>query len=442
MSLTTQHNTTQHNTTQHNTSLVSLRSEAIQSAKSNFGAPVRLSGITSWTLSGFFLFLFIVAIVFICTTKYSRKETVQGQVTAIDGALRIMANRNGLAEQVFVSEGQTVHAGQELVSISSSPKLQQGDSVFEGLQRNQKDQLDAHLSQVAAKREQIQRQRAELQIKRLGIESDIQKLVIAKDLQQQRIQLQEETVAVLHKLGDEGHVAALNVRSRDEALIAARQSINAMEREIAQQHNLVRQLGAQLERLAAEDVQIQSDSHAAKMQFTEKQINAQGSYADHLTSPTAGIVTALQVKKGAPINVNQTLAIILPTHEGSHPAQNKNGLEVELWAQSRAVGFVKPGTKVRLMYDSFPYQSFGVGYGVVRDVSLAPSMPHDLPIPTDNKEQLFRIRVTLSEDSLTAYGKAWPLAAGMSLSADLVLEERSLLDWLLEPLLAAKKRAG
>ena len=45
-------------------------------------------------------------------------------------------------------------------------------------------------------------------------------------------------------------------------------------------------------------------------------------------------------------------------------------------------------------------------------------------------------------DRQQAYGKAWPLAAGMSLSADLVLEERSLLDWLLEPLLAAKKRAG
>nr|WP_315468024.1 HlyD family efflux transporter periplasmic adaptor subunit [uncultured Undibacterium sp.] len=421
--------------------IITLRPEAIKSAQSNFGAPVRLSGVAGWTLSGFFISIFVVAIIFICTTKYSRKETVQGQVTAIDGALRIMAIRNGLAEQVLVSEGQVVRAGQELVSISSSPKLQHGNSVYDGLQRNQKDQLDAHLSQVAAKREQVNGQRTELQTRKLGIVADIQKLVVAKDLQHQRIQLQEQTVAVLHKLGEEGHVANLNVRARDEALIAARQAVNSLDREIAQQHNLVQQLEIQLKRLSTEEVQIRTDSHAAKMQFTEKQINAEGSYTDHLTSPTEGIVTALQVKKGAAINVNQTLAIILPSQQGLHSTQNKSGLEVELWAPSRSVGFIKPGTKVRLMFDSFPYQSFGVGTGVVRDISLAPSTPNDIPIP-ESKEQLFRIRVSLSEDSLTAYGKAWPLVAGMSLSADLVLEERSLLDWLLEPLLAAKKRAG
>ncbi|MFT6437607.1 MAG: membrane fusion protein, partial [Candidatus Azotimanducaceae bacterium] len=43
--------------------------------------------------------------------------------------------------------------------------------------------------------------------------------------------------------------------------------------------------------------------------------------------------------------------------------------------------------------------------------------------------------------SISAYGKAVALKEGMSLKADIVLDRRSLLEWLFEPLLINKGRS-
>lgn len=331
-----------------------------------------------------------------------------------------------------------VHAGQELIAITSAPKLQYGDSLTDGLRINLHDQTAAQTIQTSARLEQIRRQQDEIIVRRQGIETDILKLDDARALQQNRVQIQEQIVAAAHALGEKGLLATITVRARDDDLIVARQSSASLEREIAQQHSLSKQLLAQTERLTAEGKIAQSDATAVTAQMREKRLNSEAAYSDHLTSPSDGVVTALQARNGAPVTPNQTLAIIVPTGKRTE----SNGLEVELWAPSRAIGLVRPGTKVHIMYDAFPFQSFGVGYGVVREVSLSPVMPNEMPIPVETREQLFRIRVTLDRAALAAYGRVWPLSAGMRLTADLVLEERSLLDWLLDPLLAARKRAG
>lgn len=425
-----------------------LRPESIKAASSQLGAPVRLAGVSEWVLSIFFLSLLSIALIFICTTNYARKETVAGQVTATNSALRIVAPRNGAIQQLLVEEGQTVHAGQKLMVVSYAPKLQFGESISQGLQINHQAQIHAQAAQIKAKRQQLTRQQEETRVRQQGIDVDIVKLIQALELQEQRVALQEQTAAAMSKLAEQGLLTKLSLRVKEEELIAARQNASSIEREIERQKNLSMQLTSQLKRLLADEQMIQSDGKAVEVQMAEKRLNTQANYEDHLTSPTSGIITALQAKKGAPINGSQTLAVIVPIAQSdtASPTQvneiNSSGLEVELWAPSRAIGFVKPGNKVRIMYESFPYQHFGVGTGIVRDVARAPTQPNELPIPNTNREQLFRIRVNLTESTLNAYGRAWALSPGMTLSADLVLEERSLLDWLLEPLLALKKRAG
>lgn len=118
------------------------------------------------------------------------------------------------------------------------------------------------------------------------------------------------------------------------------------------------------------------------------------------------------------------------------------GLEADLWVPSRAAGFVQPGDPVRLMYDAFPYARFGVGRGVVKAVGRAPVAPNDLPVPIETKEGLYRVTGSLSRQDVAAYGKSWALAPGMRLNADLVLDERPMLAWLLDPVLAIKNRGG
>jgi membrane fusion protein len=94
------------------------------------------------------------------------------------------------------------------------------------------------------------------------------------------------------------------------------------------------------------------------------------------------------------------------------------------------------------MFDAFPYQTFGAGTGRVSEISLAPIMPNEIPIPIDAREQMYKVTATLDRDTLEAYGKVWPLRAGMRLSADLVLDEKSLLGWLFDPITAMRKRTA
>lgn len=93
------------------------------------------------------------------------------------------------------------------------------------------------------------------------------------------------------------------------------------------------------------------------------------------------------------------------------------------------------------MYQAFPHQKFGVGEGVVTAVSRTVLAPSEVAIPgLQVQEPVFRIRVKLARDNVAAYGETLPLQPGMLLSADVVIDRRSLLEWLLDPLYAVGRR--
>ena len=49
--------------------------------------------------------------------------------------------------------------------------------------------------------------------------------------------------------------------------------------------------------------------------------------------------------------------------------------------------------------------------------------------------------VRLRRESVTAFGTEAPLQFGMALTADIVLEQRTFLEWLLDPVFAIRGRA-
>lgn len=415
-----------------------FRPEAISENKNRLGGPINNNGFASWILSVFFLLVFIAAGVFLCSANYTRKENVFGQVTPVAGALRITATRAGMVSKLLVKEGQHVVAGQELVSLSSAPKLESGGSLAASLEANEREQEGAQQRQTAARQSQILHQIDELIAHRAGVEADMVKLEDERKLQDERVRIQEQLTEAAQALGSQGMMPIVTVKSKEDDLISSRQQLASLERTLVQQKSSLAQFAAQLKRLHADLDLTRFDAEAQRGQMAEKRLNAEATYSDHLLAPADGIVTALQIKLGGPVTANQTLAVVVP--DGSQSAAAP--LEVELWAPSKAIGFVRPGDRVRIMYDAFPFQTFGVGHGVAKEITRAPVMPSELPIPIETKEQLFRIRVALDNTELTAYGRSWPLSPGMRVSADLVLEERSLLRWLLDPLLAVRKRSG
>ena len=414
-----------------------FRKEALAQATSMVGSPIKLLGVSGWLITIFFLLIFFTTIFFLGITKYSRKETVVGYVTTTDGSYKVTAPHSGVVNDIYVHEGDQVKAGQKLFITSSNTGLEGGANLAEELKLSLAIQGRAQQQQLAGKLEQNRSQIDEIELKRIQLLDEHESWKRSKKILQRRLKLQEDTVAGDKKLAEEGMTPLVLLRQHEDVLLSVQEQYQQADRELERGKSLLSQLTSQLARLKAEAQTAKSEADSVRAQLRERSISTESAYTGHLTSPIDGVIASMQVKSGSSVSANQQLAMIVPTGAiGNGP-----GLEVELWAPSRAIGFVKQGAEVRIMYDAFLYQTFGVGKGYVKEISKMPVTSIDLPFPMDTKEQLFKIRVSIEKGGLDAYGQHWPLSPGMRLTADVVLEEQSLINWLLEPLRAFGNRS-
>ncbi len=110
-------------------------------------------------------------------------------------------------------------------------------------------------------------------------------------------------------------------------------------------------------------------------------------------------------------------------------------LHGELYLPTRAIGSLAPGQQVWLNYAAFPSSRFGSFRGRVREVSRAILLPGDPQVPVAIEESVHRATVELAEHEIVVSGRQIPLRAGMRLSMEITVERRSLLEWLLGPLI-------
>ncbi len=165
--------------------------------------------------------------------------------------------------------------------------------------------------------------------------------------------------------------------------------------------------------------QLKRNIEELQQQLTESEVRREV----QVRADQAGKVAGIVVNPGQSVTPGQRMASLLPS--GS-------ALEAELYAPTRAAGFVRPGTEVLVRYDAFPYQKFGMFRGKVREVSLNAIPSNELA--RSGTEPVYRIRVQLDAQHVAAAGGSHALKPGMQLSASLVLERRTLAEWVLAPL--------
>jgi membrane fusion protein len=101
-------------------------------------------------------------------------------------------------------------------------------------------------------------------------------------------------------------------------------------------------------------------------------------------------------------------------------------VEAELSIPEWGMGRLKNGQKVRLLYDAFPYQRYGIQYGMVRWISPA-------TVATKDK-QSFRALTEINEKAIQVDGQSRSLLPGMNGKAEIVVGRRSLISFAFEPI--------
>ena len=128
----------------------------------------------------------------------------------------------------------------------------------------------------------------------------------------------------------------------------------------------------------------------------------------------------------------RTLATVLP--KGS-------GLHVELLVPTRAIGFVQKGQEVVLRYEAFPHERFGQYRGTITDIGRNVWTAGRAHRPALGEgARLSRGREARAARTSPRSGQDFPLRPGMLVNADLLLEKRTLLEWIFEPVLQLKGR--
>lgn len=138
-----------------------------------------------------------------------------------------------------------------------------------------------------------------------------------------------------------------------------------------------------------------------------------------ILAPVSGVVTDVtSTQAGDKIQANTPLGSIAP--QDARPV-----LKIEIAEHDRA--FLREGQAVKLKFNAFPYQRYGLIDGTLEFISPAtkPSV--------QNKQPVYEGRVTLTRDYYEVAGTRYPLRYGMGATAEIVVRERRLIDLGLDP---------
>jgi membrane fusion protein len=125
-----------------------------------------------------------------------------------------------------------------------------------------------------------------------------------------------------------------------------------------------------------------------------------------------------------------------------HILPEDSELIAELLLPTRSAGFIEEGNNTRLRFDAFPYQRFGFVKSQIVQIDQTLITPNERQMPIALQEPVYRLRAKLNQQQIQAFGKAFDLKSGMLFDADIMLEQRTLIEWLLEPIYSLKGRVG
>ncbi|BBL99988.1 toxin secretion, membrane fusion protein [Microbulbifer sp. GL-2] len=379
------------------------------------------------------LLIWVVAVfIWLAVGSYARKESVLGWLEPASGVVRVYAERSGIIKQVMIREGDRVIKGQPLMVVNGDRILADGknlESILLEEYESQKKLVNVQMERG----DKIYRQRLYDIDQRIAASSeDLALLEKQMEFQARHYALIAEQVERYRLLKRNGHIAAAEM----DVVTAQELELYVDRQELARSRVNLRNQIQQLERdrlLLPEEYANSSDQLRAHLSDLAQQIaRLHGQRAYIVKASRAGVVSNLQVVEGQQAQTNVPLLSLIP--EG-------HTLNAQLLVSVRSAGFLTEGQSVKIRYDAFPYQKFGLYSGTVLEVSDTVILPDELRhVPVVVGEPVFKVTASLTESTVNAYGQHFPLKPGMTLSADVQLSERSLLEWLLEPIYSLKGR--
>ena len=408
-----------------------FRKEAIEYQQEKMWGDVIVAKPLSFTVYTITALVVVAAIfLFLFSGDYSKKQSVKGFLIPDEGVMKVFTNKQGYFSKVYVAERDYVEKDQPLVTIVQNQSLANGQQFHNQMlmELNRQEKVLQKSIKSVHKLAEVERQQLNEAMGTLMTAISIQ--TDKSKNQQNRVAIARAKVVRFEKLKSRNVISRVQLEDSKDLYYQYLDGLMDFEQAILTQGAQLRQTQNSLVGIddRKQEKLVSYESQLSSLRQQKSQIHSDQSIT--LRAARAGRVTGLQVREGESVQSKIPLLSIIPA---------ASSLEAHLYVPTRAIGLVKTGQLVRLQYDAFPYQKYGVYQGEIIGITETIFSPTELDVPVPISEPVYRIIVKLDIQHLEAFGRQLTLQAGMTLNAEIIYDQRSLISWLLEPIYSRSK---
>jgi len=426
--------------------------------------------LTVWALAALFVCFFVWAYY----AKLDRVTRGEGKVVPSSQVQIIQSLDGGILQDLYVKEGMLVTKGQPLARID--------DTRFRSDMAQQTQEVDALRADIIRLRSELSSILiANVKDWKLQIKIEQKILQFPEDLQTTAATLverqQDEYIGRLNSLENQVAIQAQQIKQRQQEIKEIESKINTLKsslrlanremrltRPLAEKNivpeveylklqRTVNDLNGEINSLRAQIPRQQSALEEsilkrrelvfafrtdARAQLNEKQgvlsriTEAQVGVKDKvtkalITSPVVGTVKTLHINTlGGVVKPGQVLLEIVPTEDK---------LLVEAKIIPKDIAFIRVGLPARVKITAYDFTRYGGLEGVVEHISADTTQDEE-------GNSFYIVRIRTNESSMNRKDKDdMPIIPGMLTSVDVMVSKRTVLEYMLNPLLRAKEMA-
>ncbi|MGF1541952.1 MAG: response regulator [Pleurocapsa sp.] len=170
-------------------------------------------------------------------------------------------------------------------------------------------------------------------------------------------------------------------------------------------------LTTQIMTLRSEIEQNNSKIESLKFQLSQRVVKA----------PNSGIVFHLPIQGAG--------TVVQPGDRVVEIAQGNSPLILKAYMQPTESGFLKVGMPVKVKFDAYPFQDYGILAGEVIWISPDSKMTET----EQGKQATYELKIKLEQSYLTGRNKKIPLTPGQTATAEVIIRQRRLIDLVIDP---------
>jgi adhesin transport system membrane fusion protein len=223
------------------------------------------------------------------------------------------------------------------------------------------------------------------------------------------LQLARDELRMTAPLAQKGIVSDVDV-------LRLRRQIAELEGQMVDQRNKFRADAA------AEQSRVESELRALGETVTGREDQVRQST---LRASVSGIVKSVRVAAGAVLKPSEEVLVLIPT-EGA--------LLVDAKIRPSDVAFLRPGLPAKVKISAYDFSIYGALSGKIESIS-----PDTVADETRRGETFYRVRVRTDQQQLhDSHGKPLPIIPGMTATVEVLTGKRTVLAYLLKPVLKAR----